>query len=232
MVFFVQSRSAMIVTAFRVAVLTLLLPACLLAQESTDHEGHHGHQMTIDAGGVVMNENLATLPRDCKEISKEHHLTIRAGKKYAADIAGAIFGMDQHEVRVEPCSRVSITFVNEDEVRHQWMVHGLPKYLYPAGMFHIEVSGGQSMTGTFIVPGDDQTFLIHCDMAQHMEKGMRGQLVVGTGSGDLWAVEGVSDQFYRASYLPPYAVQTTIFIIIVSFLISLRLLKNRLSNRI
>jgi hypothetical protein len=134
--------------------------------------------------------------------------------------------MDQYEVRVEPCSRVTVTFVNEDEVRHQWMVHGLPKYLYPAGMFHIEASGGQSRTGTFIVPGDDQTFLIHCDMAQHMEKGMRGQLVVGAGSGDLWAVEGVSDQFFRAGYLPPNAIPMIVFFIIIAFLISSRLLKN------
>jgi len=214
------------VASFYLAVLIICSPLCLLAQESTDHSQHHDHQMAVDAGGVVMNENLSTLPRDCKEISTEHHLTIRAGKKYAADIAGAVFGMDQHEVRVEPCSRVSITFVNEDEVRHQWMVHGLPTYLYPAGMFHIEASGGQSRTGTFIVPGDDQTFLIHCDMAQHMEKGMRGQLVVGAGSGDLWAVQGVSDQFYRSGYLPTYVIPVTIFFIIVSFLISLRLLKS------
>jgi plastocyanin len=204
----------------------LLLPVYTEGQEAVDHNAHQGHQMTPDIGGVVMNENFTTLPRDCSEISQEHQFTIRAGKKYAADIAGAIFGMDQHEVRVEPCSRVTVTFVNEDEVRHQWMVHGLPAYLYPAGMFHIEASGGQSRTGTFIVPGDDQTFLIHCDMAQHMEKGMRGQLVVGEGSGDLWAVAGVSDQFFRSDYLPANALPILILFIIISFLISLRLLKN------
>jgi len=206
--------------------LLVLLPVQSLAQEQTDHGAHQDHRMTVDAGGVVMNENLSTLPRDCSEISQEHQFTIRAGKKYAADIAGAIFGMEQHEVQVEPCSRVTVTFVNEDEVRHQWMVHGLPAYLYPAGMFHIEASGGQSRTGTFIVPGDDQTFLIHCDMAQHMEKGMRGQLVVGEGSGDLWAVAGVSDQFFRSDYLPENVLPILILLIIISFLISLRLLKN------
>ena len=66
------------------------------------------------------------------------------------------------------------------------MVHGLPKYLYPAGMFHVEASGGRTRTGTFIVPGEDRNFLIHCDIAQHMEKGMRGQLVVGKGSGEMF----------------------------------------------
>jgi len=206
--------------------LLILIPVVLLAQEVPDHSAHSGHQMKVDNGGLVMNENLSTLPRDCKEISQDHHLTISAGKKYADGIAGAVFGMDQHEVRVQACSRVNITFVNEDEVRHQWMVHGLPKYLYPAGMFHIEVSGGQSRTGTFIVPGDDQTFLIHCDLAQHMEKGMRGQLVVGEGSGNLWAVEGVSDQFFRSSYLPPKAIPIAILVIFISFLVSLRMLKS------
>ena len=205
----------------------LLVPITGIAQDASDPDSHSGHQMSVDSGGVVMNENLSSLPRDCSEISQQHQLTIRAGKKYAATIAGAVFGMDQHEVRVEPCSRVTVTFVNEDEVRHQWMVHGLPKYLYPAGMFHIEASGGESRTGTFIVPGDDQTFLIHCDMAQHMEKGMRGQLVVGAGSGDLWSVTGVSDQFYRSDYLPANVNSILVFIIIISFLVSLRLIKTR-----
>ncbi len=97
---------------------------------------------------------------------------------------------------------MNVTFINEDEVRHQWMVHGLPKYLYPAGMFHIEASGGTSQSGTFIVPAEARTYLIHCDMAQHMEKGMRGQLVVGAGSGDLWGVPQVSDAFLRSDYWP------------------------------
>jgi hypothetical protein len=86
-------------------------------------------------------------------------------------------------------------------VRHQWMVHGLPRYLYPAGMFHIEAEGGATRIGTFIVPGENQNYLIHCDMAQHMEMGLRGQLIVGKGSGDLWDVPGVSDKLRRDIYL-------------------------------
>ena len=34
--------------------------------------------------------------------------------------------------------------------------------------------------------------LIHCDMVQHMEKGLKGQLVVGNGNGNLFSVPGVS----------------------------------------
>ena len=206
-------------------VLLFLLPVTGNGQETADHLGHDGHQMAVNPAGVVMNENLDTLPRDCSEISRDYAFTIGAGRVFARDIPGLIFGMSQHEVKVEPCSRIEITFVNEDEVRHQWMVHGLPKYLYPAGMFHIEASGGHSMKGTFIVPGDDRTYLVHCDMAQHMEKGMRGQLVVGAGSGDLWSVAGVSDEFYRSNYLPRYAPLLAGLGLAFAFLASFLLLK-------
>ena len=112
---------------------------------------------------------------------------------------------------------------NEDAVRHQWMVHGLPNYLYPMGMFHIEASGGQTVRGTFIVPAEDRTYLIHCDMAQHMEKGMRGQLVVGAGSGNLWGVPGVSDWFYRADYFPQHAPLLAVVVALTGFLLTHRL---------
>ena len=207
------------------AWLILFLPAAVFGEQSGDHPAHQGYQMASNRDGVVMNENLETLPHDCASVSRDHAITIHAGRKYAEDEAGMIFGMSQHEVRVQPCSRLEVTFVNEDSVRHQWMVHGLPKYLYPAGMFHIEVSGGHSMTGTFIVPGDNHTYLIHCDIAQHMEKGMRGQLKVGSGSGDLWGVAGVSDQFYRSDYLPKHIFLLALLVLIFSFLLSLRLAK-------
>ena len=173
----------------------------LQSAAAQDHSAH-SHRMHLSESGIVMNANRDELPIGCDSISREHEFTIMGGKTYAANKPGLSFGMSQHEVRVEPCSRVTVTFVNEDEIRHQWMVHGLPKYLYPTGMFHIEAMGGQSQTGTFIVPAEDRNYLIHCDMAQHMEKGMRGQLVVGKGSGDLWGVAGVSDAFIRFDYLP------------------------------
>lgn len=158
--------------------------------------------MAVDSGGAVMNENHAALPRDCDAVSRDYQITVRAGQFFAGGIPGAVFGMDEKEIQVEPCSRIELTFINDDDVRHQWMVHGLPRYLYPAGMFHIEAEGGQTRTGTLIVPGEDRTYLIHCDLPQHMEMGMRGQLIVGAGSGNLWDVDGVSDKLRRDSYWP------------------------------
>ncbi|RLA30669.1 MAG: copper oxidase [Gammaproteobacteria bacterium] len=194
--------------------LLVFLPAAVAAQQMD----HSEHEMTVGTTGVVMNENRDTLPRGCTEVSRDHSFTIYAGREYADQQHGMMFGMSEHEVQVEPCSRVEITFVNEDGIRHQWMVHGLPKYLYPAGMFHIEAMGEQTQKGVFIVPPEDKTYLIHCDMAQHMEKGMRGQLVVGKGSGDLWSVPGISDDYYRFPYLSARSAYVAVFLALAGFL--------------
>ena len=87
-------------------------------QDAGDHSGHDGHLMAVTPGGVVMNENHSELPRDCSGISRDYEFTISAGREYAR-APGMMFGMSRHEVRVEPCSRVRITFVNQDQVRHQ-----------------------------------------------------------------------------------------------------------------
>jgi plastocyanin len=204
-------------------VLLLLLGLCSVANAQEHHHGHQGMQM--DNNGMVMNANHETLPRGCEKISRDYQFNISAGSEFAAGIPGMIFGMSQHEVKVEPCSRVTVTFTNTDAVRHQWMVHGLPKYLYPTGMFHIEANAGATLTGTFIVPADDRTYLIHCDMAQHMEMGMKGQLVVGAGSGNLWSVKGIGDPFYRDSYLPHYIWTLLALVVCIGLAITMRFLR-------
>ncbi len=203
----------------RFLIAILIFPAVASGQQEMDHSRHHNMQTT--GAGVVMNENTDVLPRGCDAISRDHKFTVEAGREFAAKVPGTIFGMNDHEWQVEPCSRITVTFVNRDEVRHQWMVHGLPKYLYPTGMFHIEAMGGQSQTGTFIVPGDNRNYLVHCDMAQHMEKGMRGQLIVGKGGGDLWGVTGITDAFYRFSYLPEKSMLVLAMTLIGGFLLTL-----------
>jgi len=184
----------------------LMVMACLLfgprigvAQQTDDH-AHHA--MRVEASGTVMGANSERLPRDCPAVSGDQEFTVHAGRKHAQALPGLTYAYDQRELRVAPCSRVTVHFHNDDEVRHQWMVHGLPRYLYPGGMFHIEASGGAKLSASFIVPSDDATYLVHCDIAQHTEKGMKGQLVVGRGSGDLWAVPGVTAALRRDNYLP------------------------------
>ena len=174
--------------------------------------------MKFDRTGMVMNHNTSELPRDCTGIGAEHSFEVRVGTQYA-NYPGTVYGMSLHELTVEPCSRVTVTLINDDQVRHQWMLHGLPTYLYPQGMFHLEAAGGQSQTGTFIVPSGNQTYLVHCDMTQHMEKGMKGQLVVGSGSGDLWSVPGISANFLHKRSITPLGVALVLSMAVMSFLV-------------
>lgn len=174
----------------------LLAYSCLsLAQTvqssgAMDHSAHHMHGVSM-----VMNENLDSLPRDCSRISEDVLLSVDAGAEFALAEDGKVFGYSQHDFSAPPCARITVTLNNKDGVRHQWMLHGLPRYLYPQGMFHLEANGGESVTGTFIVPSDDATYLVHCDISQHMEKGMKAQLVVGRGAKDFWSIPGVTADF-------------------------------------
>lgn len=200
------------------ALLMLSMASAGLAQDAEQHE-HSMMDMQFDATGMVMNANATELPRDCARLAGDVEFTVRVGKAYASDNPGTVFGMSQHDYPVPPCSRVTITLINEDEIRHQWMLHGLPRYLYPQGMFHLEAAGGQSQTGSFIVPSDDQTYLVHCDMTQHMEKGMKGQLVVGSGSGDLWSVPGISRGFRQEQRITLLGVSVVASMAVMSFLV-------------
>jgi hypothetical protein len=185
----------------------LVMPRYAIAQTPTEdphaHHTHHDHEhhgMRMDLEGSVMNENIDQLPRDCPRIAGEQEIIVRAGKKYAQQFTGIMFSYDQREWHVDPCTKVTVTLVNEDDARHQWMIHGLPRYLYPEGMFHLEVNGGAQKTGTFIVPSAKKTYLVHCDVAQHMEKGMKAQLKVGGGDGDLPGIPGVSSSRHTDIY--------------------------------
>ena len=160
---------------------------------------HGGHEHGEDMGGMemnaqrtVMNQNTDRLPRDCTAISQDVSLTVHAGRAYAAAFPGTMYAYDAHEWDVPACARVTVSLVNDDHVRHQWMVHGLPRYLYPEGMFHLEVSGRSQGSGTFIVPSAKKTYLVHCDVPQHAEKGMKAELKVAGGDGDLPSIPGIS----------------------------------------
>ncbi|MCK5897867.1 MAG: multicopper oxidase domain-containing protein [Methylococcales bacterium] len=167
--------------------------------EENPHQ-HHMMAMQMDKSGMVMNENKDKLPKDCPKISEDVTIKVTTGTRFAEKYAGTVFGLDQHQWQVKPCSRVTVEFTNKDEIRHQWMIHGLPKYLYPQGMFHIELNGSGTKTGTFIVPNSHFTYLVHCDIAQHMEKGMKAQLKVGKGRGDLPSIPGISDPTFKDNW--------------------------------
>ncbi|PCH61160.1 MAG: copper oxidase [SAR86 cluster bacterium] len=182
-----------VVMAKAVLLMLSLLSAYVVQAQHAGHEQHSA--MSLDTKGMTMNHNPDELPIGCAKINREYEFTVSAGVDFASEFPGTTFGYSQREFEVEPCSLVTITLDNKDQVRHQWMLHGLPRYLYPQGMFSLEAAGGETRTASFIVPSDKQTYLVHCDITQHMEKGMKAQLKVGGGSGDLWSIAGVSGGF-------------------------------------
>lgn len=158
-----------------------------------------GHLMDM-AGAMVMNQNTEKLPESCSKISGDVDITVHAGHKYSKKFPGTVFAYDKQEWHVKPCTRLTVHFINDDHVRHQWMVHGLPKYIYKSGMFHMEVTGPGKVSGTFILPANDQTYLVHCDMAQHMEKGLKAQLIVGKGGISIPSVPGSTAALFPDTY--------------------------------
>lgn len=166
-----------------------------------DHHHHHddGHIMDHE-GSMIMGQNFDKLPSSCTSISEEIEITVRAGSKYAKKFPGTTFAFDNQEWRVKPCSKITWHFINEDNIRHQFMMHGLPRYLYHLGMFHLESTGPRKISGTMIVPAGDETYLVHCDIAQHMEKGMKAQLVVGNGGEDLPSIPGLTPYVLNDKY--------------------------------
>jgi hypothetical protein len=143
----------------------------------------HGDGMAMDMrmveNGTVINGNRDALPPGCEEVAGDRSVTIHGGVAYAE--GGEMFSFDRDRVEFDRCTRVSLTLVNEDAIRHQWMLHGLPTAVYPMGMFNVEVDGPGSATGTFITPAEDVTLDTHCSLPQHEQKGMQMTVVVGEG---------------------------------------------------
>lgn len=178
-----MNKQTMISLLFALLILTGSNPA----KAMMTHEN-----MTMDEKGMIMNANPDKLPKDCQKISGDVDITVHAGQKHALKFNGKMFAFDHQEWDVKPCSRVNITFINDDQIRHQLMIHGLPGYLYPQGMFHLELYGAGELRASLIMPGQKKTYLVHCELAQHMEKGMKAQLKVDGGDGDLPSIPGIS----------------------------------------
>ncbi len=195
-----------------IALVFLFASSASFAEKIIEHNKlmSHGDGHLMDMGGaMVMGQNTDTLPGGCDKIAATKEITVHAGHKYSKKFPGRIFAFDKQEYQFEPCTKLTVHFINEDSIRHQWMMHGLPRYLYPKGMFHLEVTGPGKVSGTLIFPPGDKTYLVHCDISQHMEKGMKSQLKIGKGNGDLPSIPGVTANVIQDPYtefkldLPP-----------------------------
>jgi hypothetical protein len=158
------------------------------------------------ASAMVMGENTEELPPGCDSISGTENITIEAGTEQAKEFPSKMYSYSDRQLQFEPCTKLEVTFINNDSIRHQWMVHGLPKETYMMEMFMLEVTGPGKETGTFILPSGDESLMIHCGLGQHMQKGMKAQLTVGDGDGDISNVPGHTGEINGYEYPQESAV--------------------------
>lgn len=140
------------------------------------------------AQAKVVNEFTEPHPSCGGQISEDIEITVRGGRDFATEFPGAVFTFDRRDFDFPPCSRITVTFINEDDIRHQFMVHGV----FPSGFFLIEVDGPGEDSGTFTVGADPKTRMVHCGLPQHQQKGMKGQVRVDGGQGNVPNILGVS----------------------------------------
>jgi hypothetical protein len=60
-------------------------------------------------------------------------------------------------------------------------------------MFHLELYGEGQLQASLIMPSQKKTYLVHCEVPQHMEKGMKAQIKVDGGDGNLPSIPGISE---------------------------------------
>jgi hypothetical protein len=155
------------------------------AANVSSHGDHHeveavetsGGMMDVQlvANGTVVNGSPTEPPGECTSVREERAITVHAGNAFAEP--GQVFSYQRTNRTLPACTRVEVTVVNHDSVRHQWMVHGLPTDAYPMGMFNVEVQGDSRVTATFVTPTSGR-YAFHCSLPQHEQKGMHGALVI------------------------------------------------------
>lgn len=203
------------------AVVLIAATSAGLAQADSDGSMSSGMEMMgMDTQGVVMNENTDELPPGCDSISGWKNMTVSAGKEYAMNFTGEMYTYDNRIFQFEPCTKLTVTFHNEDNVRHQWMVHDLPRSIYDGGMFHIGVTGPGNATGTFILPSGDRTLLVHCGVPQHMEKGMKSQIMVGGGDGEIPNIPGYTGMSDSYDYETENAIPSYLASALTGFMLA------------
>ena len=203
-------------------IISLILLGTTTASLATTNDGMSMNMdsMTMDEKGMIMNANSDRLPRDCQKISETIDITVHAGQEQALKFVGKMYAFSQQEWDVKPCAKLNITFINDDQIRPQFMIHGLPGYLYPEGMFHLELNGQGQLQASLIVPSQKKTYLVHCELPQHMEKGMKAQLKVDGGDVDLPSIPGLT-QPVKADIYPVDWTQLTLAVLLLSILLGL-----------
>lgn len=124
----------------------------------------------LEAHGL---EDHRTVAHQCEKPRGLQKLTVRGGIKYARE--GEVYAFEPRSIHVKPCEEVQVTLINEDHVRHAFMLPGLNP------MFIIELTGPSQHTASFVAPDEDITLEFHCHVETHEKMGMHGEVIVGKG---------------------------------------------------
>ena len=87
-------------------------------------------------------------------------------------------------------------------------------------MFHLELYGEGQLQASLIMPSQKKTYLVHCELPQHMEKGMKAQLKVDGGDGDLPSIPGLTKPV-KADIYPVDWTQLTWSVLLLSALLGI-----------
>jgi len=153
--------------------------------------------LTAGFGGVAFegdetdtfNENTDDLPPGCDGIAGEDTEEVAA---VSGGVGYPIFEYQPTVIETEPCTRLTVTFSSETRIRHQFVVRNLPEETYPGGYFGIEADGGAEETATFVTPSEELTLPFESTVGSQAKSGLRGQIVVGEGNGDVEGVPGLT----------------------------------------
>lgn len=159
---------------------------------------------TVGFGGVsfegdktgVVNENTETVPPGCDEVEGSETVTVRvlsSGSGYP------LYEYEPKTVEVGACTELELTLFNENRVRHQYVVRGLPEETYPGGYFGIETEGKAVQSGSLITPADSTTLPVESTVSGQAGAGLRGQIKVAGGDGDTPGVPGVTSHGWEGS---------------------------------
>lgn len=153
--------------------------------------------LAVGFGGVsfegddtdIFNENTDEAPPGCDGITGERLVEVTA---VSGNDGYPLFEYQPTVIETEPCTRLTVTFSSQTRIRHQFVVRGLPEETYPGGQFGIEADAGAEETATFVTPAEDTTLPFESTVGSQAKSGLRGQIVVGEGDGDVEGIPGVT----------------------------------------
>lgn len=125
-------------------------------------------------------------------MNQEYDITESTDDYYTLNSRVFPYTLRESLIVVDPDEKVKLRVLNGHSEGMALHIHG-----HKATETHYD---GVEQNPVARVTRDDKTYLVHCDIAQHMEKGMKGQLVVGKGSTTFSSIPGISNPVIADNY--------------------------------